>query len=359
MNIVLCFIVPLPPPYGGISHWATLIYGRATRSKNIEISILDTAPRWRGIHNRSVFYRAIGGAFQLFRDVLALFCRLSFKRYTVLHLATSGSLAVIRDCCIAIIARIFRVSFIYHLHFGRVPDLAARSNIEWRLLLFVMNLAEKVIAIDFQTYSVISEFSSRIKVALVPNCVDIESLPIATASDEVRTVVFLGWVVETKGIEELLEAWSRIDICGWRLKIVGPCDAIYKEFLLSRFKALNVDFIGELPHSEAMKVLTSCDLFVLPSYTEGFPNVVLEAMALGKAVVATKVGAIPEMLASECGSLVEVKDVDGLQASIQSLMLNPSRRISMGLNALKRANESYSLDVVFNQYHDIWVKAAE
>jgi len=49
---------------------------------------------------------------------------------------------------------------------------------------------------------------------------------------------------------------------------------------------------------------------VLPSHTEAFPFVVLEAMALGKAIVATDVGAIPEMLAWECGILVKPKDVE-------------------------------------------------
>ena len=66
-------------------------------------------------------------------------------------------------------------------------------------------------------------------------------------------------------------------------------------------------------HDDAMRMLANAEIFVLPSHTEGFPNAVLEAMALAKAIIASRVGAIPEMLADECGLLIEAKDVSGLK----------------------------------------------
>lgn len=358
MKVTLCIVAPLPPPYGGISHWATLVSQGADGNANVEISILDTAPRWRSIHNRSLFDRAIGGAFQLVRDISRLFYKLVSARYTVLHLTTSGSVALVRDVLVAIIARIFRIPLVYHLHFGRVPDISKKSSMEWQLLFFVMTMADRVIAIDLLTYSAISNSSSHIAVELVPNCVDIAALPVPTSSEGMLTAVFLGWVVESKGVEELLEAWCNIQQDGWRLKIVGPCDGHYREFLSRKFASTTIDFIGELPHSEAMKLLACCDLFVLPSHTEGFPNVVLEAMALRKPIVATNVGAIPEMLSEGCGTLVEVKDVAALQKAIEALMHDSLLREKMGETAFDRANTYYSLGVVFDKYWNIWANCA-
>jgi len=60
--------------------------------------------------------------------------------------------------------------------------------------------------------------------------------------------------------------------------------------------------------------------FILPSYTEGFPNVILEAMALGKPIIATSVGAIPEILSEECGVVMKPRDQRDIeQASLGAM----------------------------------------
>ena len=66
-------------------------------------------------------------------------------------------------------------------------------------------------------------------------------------------------------------------------------------------------------------LLSASDVFVLPSYTEGFPNVIIEAMAMGKPIIATSVGAIPEMLDEGCGVVVPPKDADSLQKALQKV----------------------------------------
>jgi glycosyltransferase involved in cell wall biosynthesis len=67
--------------------------------------------------------------------------------------------------------------------------------------------------------------------------------------------------------------------------------------------------------------MQAADLFVLPTYTEGFPNVILEAMAAGKAIISTRVGAIPEMLAVDenesCGLVIAPRDAGALVAALR------------------------------------------
>ena len=108
-----------------------------------------------------------------------------------------------------------------------------------------------------------------------------------------------------------------------------------------------------------MERMAACDLLVLPSYTEGFPNVVLEAMALGKAIVATDVGAIPEMLEAKCGLLVKPKDVQGLTTVLRSLLNDGNLRTELGNRARERALANYSIDVVFPRYMSLWRQPAE
>lgn len=97
---------------------------------------------------------------------------------------------------------------------------------------------------------------------------------------------------------------------------------------------------------------------VLPSHTEGFPNVVVEAMGIGKPVIATRVGAIPEMLADGCGLLVPVQDAGALAVALGQVMGDARLRHALAEKARARATERYSLDVVFSQYLTIWREAA-
>lgn len=94
----------------------------------------------------------------------------------------------------------------------------------------------------------------------------------------------MGWVIKTKGIEELLSAWKDVNIDG-KLLIVGPYQESYLEYLnKSGYDLQNVIFEGEKSHEEAMNLLAGCEAFILPSYSEGCPYVILEAMSLKKPI---------------------------------------------------------------------------
>ena len=107
--------------------------------------------------------------------------------------------------------------------------------------------------------------------------------------------------------------------------------------------------------------MLSCNLFVLPTYTEGFPNVILESMACACPIITTPVGAIPEMLDSKsghpCGSLVKVRDAQELQARIESYLKAPAEAITMGKYAKNRVYTVYSMDAVWKLLLEVWTKA--
>lgn len=355
----ICLVAPLPPPYGGIAHWTQMVLRHASMVEGVELVAINTAPTWRSIHANGLVVRALGGALQLLRDLVRITRTLSGRRFDAIHLTTSGHLAALRDVAVSYLAGWFGVGLVYHIRFGRIPSLTGGRSLEWRLIRMVMRRAAKVILIDEATFEAVRRAEPRANAELIPNCVDMDALQQAAPREEgIRTALFVGWVVPTKGVGELVEAWTQLNPSGWRLEIAGPCDDAYRNDLLAGRAPASFRFLGPLPHAEAMRRMAACDLFVLPSHTEGFPNVVVEAMALGRPIIATDVGAIPQMLADGAGILVKSKDVDALVCALERAIGDQGLRGQMAARALERANRLYTIEVVFGAYERIWRSVA-
>ena len=112
-----------------------------------------------------------------------------------------------------------------------------------------------------------------------------------------------------------------------------------------------VVFEGEKKHDDALSMLSQASIFTLPSYTEGFPNAVLEAMAFEKPIIATDVGAIPDMLQG-CGMVIQKENVDALENALVKLLEDEELCESLGKAAKQKIEQEYSLERVFNKYMD-------
>ena len=122
----------------------------------------------------------------------------------------------------------------------------------------------------------------------------------------------------------------------------GPLRGRLEELARTFGLEQNVRFLGT--RSDVPELLALTDVVVLPSLEEGFPNAVLEAMAAGKPVVATRVGGIPEAIVDEkTGLLVPAGDAASLAAAIGRLMEDPGRRTFMGAAGRQRVHERFGL----------------
>jgi glycosyltransferase involved in cell wall biosynthesis len=348
-------VSPLPPPYGGIGNWTLMILRHARSRPDVSLDVVDISPRWRAFHEMTVWKRVLGGGVQLCRDLARLAAILVTRRPHVVHVTTPGRLAPIRDVVMIAVAKALRARVVYHVRFGRVPAIAEAGTREWRLMRAAIAMADVVMAIDCATERALRAHAPAAQVARVPNCMDFGGLPASSVPDGGdRVLMFLGWLTPAKGVAELLEAWNRARPSGWRLVVAGPGPDAYRRELLERYRPEAVELVGELTHEQAMRALAASSAFVLPSHTEGFPNVVLEAMALGKPIVATEVGAIPEMLADGCGVVVRPRDVDQLVVALRRVLGDAALRSDMGERARRRALTEYAIGPVFEQYLTIW-----
>ena len=325
----MCLVSPLPPPYGGISRWTELIHTFAKFQNNLEIIQIDTAPRWRSINDLRKRVRIIGGTLQFFRDFY-LYFKVLHRKPGIVHITTSGSLGLFHNLIFCLFARLTKIPVILHIRFGRVPEIAAQNTLEWQLLKFLGQLSTKIIAITPQTAETLNRNLRDVSVIYIPNPIDISALPAKLNTNQKRKVaLFLGWVLPSKGVSELVQAWSELNPSNWDLFIVGPGSLNYRQQLIEKFNPTHLYFVGEVNHKKALQMIADCDLFILPSYTEGFPNVILEAMGLGKAIIATNVGAIPEMLSNNCGLVIPAKNIEKLKNGVATLIVNDQLRFNL------------------------------
>jgi glycosyltransferase involved in cell wall biosynthesis len=355
----LLLVAPKPPPYGGIGKWTGLLTEWLDANGKADYRVVDISPHWRAVDDLGIPHRLLGGSVQGALDICRVLAALVRFRPHVVHLTTSGSLAGLRDVTVLSMCRWFGAASVYHIRFGEVPRLRQEAGWEWRLILRAARLASRVMVLDKPTESTLQCVVAPEKVVLVPNCIGLEPLrPRNAPSDhETGRVCFVGWLLATKGVGELVDAWRVVRRRGWGLELVGPGKEAYRRQLAERL-GNDGTVLPECTYREAWDKIVAADIVVLPSHTEGFPNVVLEAMAAGKAIVASRVGAIPEMLdaatSQPCGLLVEPKDVPSLAEALKRFMNDADLRSAFGKRARAKVERSYGTNDVFGRCLEIW-----
>lgn len=168
-------------------------------------------------------------------------------------------------------------------------------------------------------------------------------------------VLFLGWVERNKGLHELVEAVSlfRDDLSGVRFVICGEGSemaALRHRILDAGIEAM-FEFRGWVRGEAKMRALDECDLLVLPSHREGFPNVLLEAMASGRPVLASAVGAVPDLVIPErTGLLCESCNARDLGEKLVRLCHDAELRARLAVAGQQRVLEHHDIDRIWTRW---------
>ena len=156
---------------------------------------------------------------------------------------------------------------------------------------------------------------------------------------DVKIILFVGNLVPVKGIEHLIDAYKLVSSYDNNVRLILVGDGYLRPSLIKRAADYNVEvsFYGRAPHAEISLWMNACDVFCLPSENEGCPNVILEAMACGIRIVASRVGGIPEIVSSYGPiELVEPKNIKQLsKALIKAVTGNEKREETQNLTSIR------------------------
>ncbi|MDP5130334.1 MAG: glycosyltransferase [Paraglaciecola sp.] len=175
------------------------------------------------------------------------------------------------------------------------------------LLSAAFKRADAVISVSKDLTQKVLQVSSLAKAITIYNGVNLDRFNLQRHKPKAKSIIFIGNLIRTKGIYELLEAIKLLNDPEIKLDIVGggPEANALKNKATKLGIAHQLNFYGRLNHNAVAELMQKNQLLVLPSYSEGVPNVIMEALACGIPVVATAVGGIPEVVTKHSGVLLE------------------------------------------------------
>ena len=338
-------------------------YFKKSGYDDVVLNILPMDRKYNVSETSSFLKRIHSGVSEYLGIIKVIRERVKEEQPDIVHIASSASLSLFKDfLCVKMLQRM-KVPSIIHFHFGRIPEVITKDGWEWKMIKKVAMSATRIIVIDQSSYNALLR-QGIANVDYLPNplspVTEEYANQFSTLSRSDNNILFVGHVIKTKGIYELIEACG--DFPNVKLKFMGLCCEETKEELIklaNKYKNASwVEFTGNVPAKEVIKEMCQCAVFALPTYTEGFPNVILESMACGCPIITTKVGAIPEMLdiknGDKNGICISPKNVEELKNAILHMLKNPEYAKSCGNNARKRVKDMYSMPVVWNRMCEIW-----
>ena len=212
----------------------------------------------------------------------------------------------------------------------------------------------------------LSRYLERSKNAIIANSSlvkesDISNNPKGVLHNPVR-LLWAGQLRPVKGLAYLLEAVKLLIDRGFNVHLTIVGDGEQGDYLRDLASKLGlkhaVEFPGYVPPGPALKTyFDRADIYVLPSLSEGIPKVLLEAMAAGLPIVATKVGGIPDIIEDGVnGLLVEPGDARALAFCVQRLIQADDLRMSLSSNALRFARD-HTAEAEVRRIHKLLTKA--
>jgi glycosyltransferase involved in cell wall biosynthesis len=268
----------------------------------------------------------------------------------LVHVQTASRGSFWRKFIVCLLARAAGRPYIVHLHGGGFTRFYENESgtLGRRAIRSTLAHASLVIALSEEWRENLLRICPTAKVEVLHNAVAIpDTGRLRRLQDHEPTLLFLGHLLRDKGVYDLVHAFARIARRWPRLQLVlGGVGEIDKVRELSAQLEISdrVSCPGWLDPERKTAALASSTAFVLPSYAEGMPMALLEAMSWELPVIATPVGGIPQVVENEVsGLLVGPGDIDGLADRIERLMGDSGLRERLGAAARARIEADFSL----------------
>jgi len=298
------------------------------------------------------------------RAWFAFMARLLTGRIDLLHVHIASDASFWRKSIFIVPARALEVPYVLHMHGGRFLEFYRDQplSVIQRFIRRIYRNARVVIALSDQWRETLLQVSPESRIVVVPNPVEVPSWQ-APLDGSPPTVLYLGLIKEAKGAFDLIKSWpaARRAVPDARL-VLGGVGEVDAAGALARHLGVagSVEMPGWIVGDAKEALIKGAWIFALPSHGEALPMAILETMAAGIPVVATRVGGVPTAVDhGVTGLLLEVGEIPALSRALIELLTDPSRRKAMGDAGRRVASERFSADAIVPRVEALWREILE
>lgn len=287
-------------------------------------------------------------------------------RVAFVHVHAASDASFWRKAGFVLLAFAAHIPAVFHLHGGGFLEFYHRrfGGVRRWLIRFVLDHADTIVVVSDQWREKLYGLTKNQNLIVIVNPVD--AIPVAECNQNPAasgSVLFLGRIEKDKGIYDLVDAMvevrRQLPAAILRIGGVGDIEGV-KQRSGADGTADWIRFLGWVSDSAKLDALRSAQVYVLPSYVEGLPMGVLEAMAAGLPVVASQVGGIPDLVEDGVhGFLVKTGDIAGLAQALFRLLRDPALCHRMGEAGRQRVAECYVTERVVPQVEAIYRRLLE
>lgn len=341
----ICMVVPDRLVKGGI---ASVVNGYREHdfSGKCEVSYIES---YRNGSKWEKLAKALKGYLLFFREMI-------LNKPDIVHIHSSFGPSFYRKMPFIYMACFRGVPVINHIHGAEFETFYLKaSDRKKRRIRKVYGKCTMLIALSEEWKRNLESVVSPEKITVIENYCKIPDL---SGTEKKKQILFLGEIGKRKGCYDIPEIYGRVLEKGERLPLIMAGDgelAEVKKLFEDRDLLESVSFPGWVRGADKDKCLKESGIFLFPSYYEGMPMAVLEAMAYGMAIVTTRVGGIPHLLEDGVsGYLCEPGDIEGLSKRLLELSKDGDKRRKMGERARQKAIADYSMESHIKKLMDLY-----
>lgn len=286
-----------------------------------------------------VMLRAVHGFLKLRRT----------QAVSLMHIHTASRGSFWRAALLAELARATGVPYILHIHSGEFPIFYKNECKGWMKAVVKRTFqhAASVLCLTPRWQKLLQPIAPSANFSALPNPISILAVPPEPIATSVPRLLFLGRLTEKKGLFDLLQAMPQVlKRCpNVQLVVGGDGDVAAARAVAKQLGvAQAVVFTGWVDGPQKERYLREAAIVVLPSHFEAFGMAILEAMAYGKPVVATRVGGIPDVVVDGVhGSLIAPQDPKALAEALVALLIDQARMTRMGVAGHAHAQTHFAV----------------
>jgi glycosyltransferase involved in cell wall biosynthesis len=267
----------------------------------------------------------------------------------IIHIHSASKGSFFRKSIICLIGKMFHKKTILHIHGGSFKEFYNKGLNKYYIN-FIFRINDKTICLSEEWKLFFDNIMRKDKIKVLGNPVeDYKKYRINTEniSHKIK-MLFLGNISEEKGIFELINFLNENEY--FKNNVISlVIGGIGNEKILGELinNNKNIQYAGWINADERIKYLKECNLFILPSFTEGLPMSILEAMSAGKAIIGTKVGGIPSLVKeNHNGWLLEVHKLEKLNEIFKEILKDEDILKKYGDNSYKDSKKYHSKNII-------------